>query len=97
MSRHHRLDARSTDDFTWMPLRLKMPGQSSLLHAGKKSGATPPLVDEFGIPGSRSRDLFLSVDQLTPEEIKAAQDLDLTIGPVKAAVEAGRVPTVILL
>lgn len=39
-----------------------------------------------------SKSLRNTVDQLTPEEIKIAQDLDPTITPVKAAIEAAKVP-----
>lgn len=33
-----------------------------------------------------------SIDQLSPKELKVSQDLDPVIGPIKQALEAGRVP-----
>lgn len=69
-------------------------------HATENSGITPRLVDQLGTPPEVVPEVYAcpgslrgsTLDQLTPQEIKIAQDLDPTISPVKAAIEAGKVP-----
>lgn len=64
------------------------------------AGVTPRLVDQLGTPLEVIPEVYACpvslcgnlLDQLTPQEIRIAQDLDPTIGPVKVIIEAGKEP-----
>ncbi|XP_030594321.1 uncharacterized protein LOC115786334 [Archocentrus centrarchus] len=56
------------------------------------------LADQLGVPPTVIPDVYAypthlssdAIDQLSPRELKSAQDLDPVIGPVKTALEAGK-------
>ena len=68
--------------------------------ATESSGVTPRLVDQLGVSPEVISEVYAysvrlsgnTLDQLSPKELKIAQELDPVIGPIKAATEAGQIP-----
>lgn len=58
------------------------------------------LVDQLGVPPTAVPEVYAcpvslgtcSIDQLSPQELKASQDVDPVIGPIKRALESGKIP-----
>lgn len=57
-------------------------------------------VDQLGVPPTAVPEVYAcpvslgtcSIDQLSPQELKASQDVDPVIGPIKRALESGKIP-----
>lgn len=97
LSRHYA--SESQNDWTIIP-PSGIRALCKWAHADEDLSTTPRLVDQLGTPPEVVPEVYAclvslsgsTIDQLTTEEIKVAQDLDPTIRPVKAAIKAGKVP-----
>uniref|UniRef100_A0A8C7WVL3 Gypsy retrotransposon integrase-like protein 1 n=1 Tax=Oryzias sinensis TaxID=183150 RepID=A0A8C7WVL3_9TELE len=97
LSRQHE-DELQTDWTVIPPSGIKALCKWSC--ATSDSGVPSRYIDQLGAPPEGIPDVYVcpvnlstsNIDQLSPKDLKYAQDTDLSIGPVKSAIEAGNVP-----